>query len=109
MSVKSTMTLTKENFEQEVLNYDGVAMVDFWAPWCGPCKAIGPTIDEIADEYIGKAKVAKLNIDDAGEISANYRVMNIPTILVFKNGEMVEKVVGVRTKKDLIKMLDEHI
>ncbi|NMB33361.1 MAG: thioredoxin [Clostridium sp.] len=109
MSIKSTMTLTKENFEQEVLNYDGVAMVDFWAPWCGPCKAIGPTIDEIADEYIGKAKVAKLNIDDAGEISANYRVMNIPTILVFKNGEMVEKVVGVRTKKDLIKMLDEHI
>ncbi|NLP13691.1 MAG: thioredoxin [Clostridium sp.] len=109
MAGKKVIALTKDNFEQEVLNYDGVIMVDFWAPWCGPCMAVGPIIDELANEYDGKAKVAKINIDDEGEFAAQYRVMSIPTIMLFKKGEVVERVVGARTKKEFAALIDKHI
>lgn len=109
MAGKKVIALTKDNFEQEVLNYDGVIMVDFWAPWCGPCMAVGPIIDELANEYDGKAKVAKINIDDQGEFAAQYRVMSIPTIMLFKKGEVVERVVGARTKKEFAALIDKHI
>jgi thioredoxin 1 len=109
MAGKKVIALTKDNFEQEVLNYDGVIMVDFWAPWCGPCMSVGPIIDELANEYDGKAKVAKINIDDEGEFAAQYRVMSIPTIMLFKKGEVVERVVGARTKKEFAALIDKHI
>jgi len=109
MAGEKVVVLTKDNFEQEVLNYDGVIMVDFWAPWCGPCRAVGPIIDELANEYDGKVKVAKINIDDEGEVAAQFRVMSIPTIMLFKKGEVVERVVGARTKKEFAALMDKHI
>jgi thioredoxin 1 len=109
MAGEKVVVLTKDSFEQEVLNYDGVIMVDFWAPWCGPCIAVGPIIDELANEYDGKVKVAKINIDNEGEIAAQFRVMSIPTIMLFKKGEVVERVVGARTKKEFAALMDKHI
>lgn len=109
MAGEKVIAITKDNYEQEVLNYDGVVVVDFWAPWCGPCRAVGPVIDELANEYDGKIKVGKLNIDDEGEIAGKYRVMSIPTIMLFKNGEVVERVVGARTKKEFAGLIDKHV
>ncbi|GAE88324.1 thioredoxin [Acetivibrio straminisolvens] len=109
MAGEKVTILTKENFEQEVLNSDKVVLVDFWAPWCGPCRAVAPIIDELADEYDGKAKVAKLNVDSEGEVTEKFRIMNIPTIMVFKNGELVEKLIGARSKAELASAIDKHL
>ncbi|HAA42557.1 MAG TPA: thioredoxin [Ruminiclostridium sp.] len=103
------ITLTRENFDEEVINSSDVVLVDFWAPWCGPCRAVGPLIDELAEEYDGKAKIAKLNVDDEGELAAKYKIMSIPTIIIFKNGEAVEKLLGARSKSDLSQLIDKHM
>jgi len=103
------ITLTRENFDEEVINSSDVVLVDFWAPWCEPCRAIGPIIDELAEEYDGKAKIAKLNVDDEGELAAKYKIMSIPTIIIFKNGEAVEKLLGARSKSDLSQLIDKHM
>lgn len=103
------VTLTKANFDQEVVSSDSTVLVDFWAPWCGPCRAVGPIIDELAKEYDGKAKVAKLNVDDEGELSAKFKIMSIPTIMIFKNGEVVEKITGARSKTELSELIDKHM
>ncbi|NLL05317.1 MAG: thioredoxin [Clostridiaceae bacterium] len=109
MANKNVMIISKDNFEDEVLKSDKVVLVDFWAPWCGPCRAVGPIVDELADEYEGKAKISKLNVDDEGELAAKFRVMSIPTIMIFKDGEVVEKVIGARTKTELTSLIDKHI
>ena len=109
MANKNVMIISKDNFEDEVLKSDKVVLVDFWAPWCGPCRAVGPIVDELADEYEGKAKISKLNVDDEGELAAKFRVMSIPTIMIFKDGEAVEKVIGARTKTELTSLIDKHI
>jgi thioredoxin 1 len=109
MANENVTVITKNNFEQEVLNSDKAVLVDFWAPWCGPCRAVGPIIDELAGEYEGKMKISKLNVDDEGEIAAKFRVMSIPTIMVFKNGEVVEKVIGAKSKSELASLIDRHI
>lgn len=80
-------------------------LVDFWAPWCGPCKALGPTIDQIADEVGGNAKICKVNIDDSMEIAARYGIQNIPTVLIFRNGEVAQKFVGLQQKATLLNAL----
>ncbi|NTV79793.1 MAG: thioredoxin, partial [Clostridiales bacterium] len=82
----SLIHFTDDSFENEVLKYEGVALVDFWAPWCGPCQALGPVIEEISNEYEGKAKVGKVNVDEEREVAERYMVMSIPTVLVIKNG-----------------------
>ena len=97
--------VTKQNFEQEVLNSPIPVMVDFWADWCGPCKMIAPILSEIAEEYDGKIKVCKINVDDEGELSLKYRIVSIPTVLVFKDGELTNKSVGYVPKEDLIALL----
>ncbi len=109
MANEKVTVITKNNFEQEVLKSDQAVLVDFWAPWCGPCRAVGPIVDELAGEYEGKAKVSKLNVDDEGEIAAKFRVMSIPTIMIFKNGDVVEKVIGARSKTELASLIDKHI
>ncbi len=100
----AVITLTKENFQQEVLNSDVPVLVDFWAPWCGPCKMLSPVVDELADEVTG-AKVGKVNVDEQPELAAQYGIMTIPTVLVFKNGEIAANSVGVKPKAALLNLL----
>lgn len=97
--------VTNTNIE-EILAGSQPVMIDFWAVWCGPCKMLSPTVDEVADEYEGKAIVAKCNVDEADEIAMNYRVRNIPTLLFFKGGELKERLVGVVSKKEITDILD---
>lgn len=94
--------VTDNNFQQEVIDTEGKVLVDFWAPWCGPCRMMGPVIDEIAAEYGTSLKVGKLNVDENPNTASKYGVMSIPTLLVFENGEVVNKMVGFRPKKDLL-------
>jgi thioredoxin 1 len=103
------LTATTANFENEVLQSDTPVLVDFWAAWCGPCKMIAPVIDQLAEEYDGKVKVAKVNVDENPEISEKYQIMSIPTLLVFKNGSKVDTLVGARPKQSMEEMLNKHI
>ena len=100
---------TDDTFESEVLKYEGVALVDFWAPWCGPCQALTPTIEEIAKQYDGKAKVGKVNVDEERGLAEKYMVMSIPTVLVIKNGEVVDTLVGLRPIDDYTEALDKAL
>ena len=106
----SELNLTDQNFEEEVLKSDVPVLVDFWAPWCGPCQMMGPIIDEISGEYEGgKAKVGKVNVDENQVTAGKYQVMSIPSFLVFKGGEVVDKMVGGVPKEKLKEMLDKHV
>ncbi len=100
---------TDSNFQDTAIDNDGVAVVDFWAPWCGPCKMIGPIIDELSNDYEGKATIGKVNVDDNPTISTKYGIRNIPTILILKNGEVVDKHMGVVTKHALAAKIDAHL
>ena len=102
----SEVMITDANFEQEVLKYDGVAMVDFWATWCGPCRMLGPVVEELAQEYAGKVKVCKLNTDEGPQTSAKYGITSIPTIIFFKKGEVVGQVMGLQSKAVLQEKLN---
>lgn len=101
----SEIILNKDHFESEVLKSDMPVLVDFWAAWCGPCKMLAPTIAELAEEYKGKVKVCKYNIDDDASIAIKYGVASIPTLLLFKNGEVVDKSVGFVPKAEIEAML----
>ena len=98
--------LTKENFEGEVIKSEVPYLVDFWASWCGPCKMVSPIIDELAEEYEGRVNVGKINVDEQGELASEYAIVSIPTIMIFKNGKVVEKVVGARSKDDFCDIID---
>lgn len=99
--------ITKNNFEQEVLKSDKPVLVDFWAEWCGPCRMVGPIVDEVAEEVRDKAKVFKVNIDKEPSLAQEYGVMSIPTLIVFKNGEEVGKSVGVVSKEKIISLIED--
>lgn len=98
--------LTDADFDAEVLNAKETVLVDFWAPWCGPCRMIGPVIEELASEYEGKAKICKVNVDEAPELARRYKVVSIPCVMVFKDGQDVERLVGARGKEDYEKALE---
>ena len=106
---ENCLTLTKENFDQEVLQSEQTVLVDFWASWCGPCRMVSPLIDELANDFQGKAKVGKVNVDEQQELAKKYRVMTIPTVAVFKNGEVVEKKVGAYPKEEFAQMLQRAL
>lgn len=103
------LEFTESNFEEMALNSDKPVMVDFWAEWCGPCRMIGPIVEELANEYEGKAVVGKVNVDNSPEISMKYGVRNIPTILFLKNGEVVDKSVGAVPKNVLADKIDAQL
>jgi thioredoxin 1 len=109
MGDKLEVTVNDGNFQQEVLNSDLPVLVDFWAEWCGPCRMIAPVIGEISEEYSGKIKVCKLNVEEGPQTAAKYNVMNIPTIMIFKSGEIVDKAVGALPKNDIIAKIRPHI
>lgn len=96
---------TDDNFDQEVLKSDLPVLVDFWAPWCGPCQMMSPVIEDLAKEMEGKAKIGKLNVDENPQKATEYGVMSIPTLKIFKNGEIVQEMTGVQTMEDLKEML----
>lgn len=100
------MKFTDENFDAEVLNSSVPVMVDFFAEWCGPCKMMAPAVEQLAEEYAGKVKIGKLNIDDNENMALKYGVMSIPTVIIFKNGEIVDKFVGLQSKKQLSGAID---
>jgi thioredoxin 1 len=104
--MSAALEVTEANFDAEVLQSDKVVLVDFWAPWCGPCRRIAPVIDELASEYAGSVKVVKLNVDDAQSLSQSYGVQSIPTLMIFKDGEVVDRQVGVPPKTRLQQALD---
>lgn len=101
----SVITITKDNFEKEVLQSSVPVLVDFWASWCGPCRMVSPIVDQIAEESSGGYAVGKINVDEQPELAVKFGVMSIPTLIVFKNGEVAAKKIGVQTKDALLSML----
>lgn len=99
------IVITKDNFTKEVLESDIPVLVDFWATWCGPCRMIAPFIDEIAKEYDGKIKVGKINVDDESELAVKFGIMSIPTVMVIKDGKVVNTAVGYRSKEQLVDLI----
>jgi thioredoxin 1 len=108
MASENTLNFTDAAFEKDVLNSDLPVLVDFWAPWCGPCKAMGPTIDALATEYAGKIRIGKMNTDENPATAMRYQVRGIPTLLLFKGGKVVDQRVGAMPKSDLQKVLEPH-
>ena len=100
----AVVTITKENFENEVLKSDKPVLLDFWATWCGPCRMVSPIVDEIANER-DDIKVGKINVDEQGELSMQFRIVSIPTLIVMKNGEVVDKAVGAMPKEEILNLL----
>lgn len=103
------MEVNDRDFESEVLKAEEPVLVDFWAPWCGPCRAVAPIVEELAGEYTGKVKFAKLNTDDSPQTPGKYRIMGIPTLIMFKSGKEVGRIVGARPKGDLKREIDKAL
>lgn len=109
MASKNVMNLIDANFEAEVLKSSLPVLVDFWAPWCGPCRVIGPIVEELADSFVGRLKVGKVNVDEAPHVAASYQITSIPTLLIFKNGMVVDQLIGAVPKKRLEDMISRHL
>ncbi|MBZ4688032.1 MAG: thioredoxin 1 [Clostridia bacterium] len=103
------LTITDSNFETEVLGSEDLTMVDFWAAWCGPCKMIAPVLEEIADEYAGKLKLGKLNVDENQTTPTQFGIMSIPTLILFKDGKELERIIGFKTKQELSSIINKHL
>ena len=107
--MSAEIKLTDDTFEKEVLQSPDPVLVDFWAPWCGPCRMLAPVVEELAEEYSGKAKIAKLNTDESPNTATKYNISAIPTMLFFKGGQVEKQIVGVQSKSNIKKILDELV
>jgi thioredoxin 1 len=107
MASANVVSLTDQNFDQEIGQFQGAALVDFWAEWCMPCKMLAPAIDELANEYVGRLKVGKVDTDQARQVSMKFGISAIPTVILFRGGQMVKKFVGLQQKRDLKRVVDE--
>lgn len=103
------INLTKQTFDGEVIKADVPVLVDFWAPWCGPCRMLGPVIEELSCEYAGKVKVCKVNVDEEGELASQNAVVSIPTVILFNNGKPVERIVGANSFDDYADLIEKYI
>jgi thioredoxin 1 len=109
MASNKILAIKNDNFDDLVLNSKVPVLLDFWANWCSPCKAIGPVIDELADEYEGRSLIGKVNVDEEEALVQKFKIMNIPTLIIYKKGAQVEKVVGARSKADLKLLMDKYV
>ena len=109
MAAENVQTFTDGNFEDTVLKAGGPVLVDFWAEWCGPCKRLGPTIEQLASDYAGKVTIGKLNVDYNPNTASKFQIRGIPAVLLFKDGQVVETVVGLAPKEDFKRAIDKHI
>jgi thioredoxin 1 len=107
MASDKLRTLTDSNFDQEIKN--GVVLVDFWAEWCGPCRRIAPIVEELAGQYDGRATIGKLNVDENPSVPGRFMIRGIPTLLLFKNGQLAETLVGLAPKEDIARLIDKHL
>jgi thioredoxin len=107
MAAENVKVFTDSNFDEEIKS--GVTLVDFWAEWCGPCRRLAPAVDAIATEYDGRAKVAKMNVDENPNVPGRFMIRGIPTLLIFKNGQLADQIVGLVPKEEITKKLDQHL
>ncbi len=105
----SVLHLTSSDFKEQITDYEGVALVDFWAPWCGPCQMVGPVLEEVEKEMGEKIKVGKVNVDEEGALGQEYQIMSIPAVFVFKNGEVVERLIGAMAKSNYVEVLNKYL
>jgi thioredoxin 1 len=109
MAAENVQTFTDSNFDQSVLQSGQPVLVDFWAEWCGPCKRLGPTIEQLASEYAGKITIGKLNVDDNPNTAIKFQIRGIPAVMLFKGGQIVESVIGLAPKEEFKKAIDKHV
>ena len=107
MAAENVKIITDSNFDEEIKS--GVTLVDFWAEWCGPCRRLAPAVDAIATEYDGRATVAKMNVDENPNVPSRFMIRGIPTLLIFKNGQLADQIVGLVPKEEITKKLDQHL
>ena len=106
---KNVLTLTSENFDGEIKKAESPIIVDFWAEWCGPCRIVAPVLEKLADDYEGKVRVGKVNVDEQGALASKFGIQSIPTLLIFKGGKVVDQYIGATTQDHLAKMVDKHL
>jgi thioredoxin 1 len=108
MSGENVKTFSTANWDQDVIGSKTPVLVDFWAPWCNPCRMVAPVVEQLADEYAGKIAIGKLNVDENSSIAGKFGVMSIPTLGIFKDGKMIDKIIGFSSKADITKMLNKY-
>jgi thioredoxin 1 len=109
MSNPNVSQVSDASFDGDILKSSVPVLVDFWAPWCGPCRSVAPIVDDLANHYAGKLKVAKINVDESTEVATRYQITSIPTFILFKNGEVADRALGALPRSEFVKLIDRHL